>query len=568
MVIRIEEFTIITSPDPPYIAAEQRELIGEFKPIQWSIHRGQDETGSWSFTIPFFSKFADIFIDPTRSLTAYLLHDGIEQMHGLINDVKLTVSGDKLVYAVSGLGETGVLARYVSKSFAHYEDTPLLAIFYDLLSWAGWALGDHQTMPNITEVTTIDLRDQKNVLAQIRRVVDSIPNLHWRYGGVNAGGRETMDFGYFDTVSPIRLQQGDAVIVSPTMDSTVGQIRSIKFADSREQLISEVIGNGGTYALDTSPDRQRVLDMWAVNEAFTADPTLEDANYPLVQDGDGFYRVRNLALHPTGGSSRETWDYIVTKNAEAATVAERNNAAYALYLKCIRFLEENSTINRTYTIDVRGLKNMPLPGNRVRVDANYITVYDVPVPGFELHEDLRVGAWDLKGSKDKVTASFTLSATEFMGQGVDPLGRDDVIQLTAGLGEQPYNRIGGALTENFGNPVQNSYVGNVAFGSPPDCITSDSTQIGILLTIPLAVIPPPEDPLVPITEVKVIGFLPQKRQAAAPLPDTTVPTENFTIDIVQQPTIGGTPLIVCFNWDRDWDAVIDSLYLSAYMRFY
>lgn len=538
--------------DPPYTAPVSEEWVGELYPISWSIKREQDSTGSWSFTVPFTAKFRNQL---KRYAKVYFYLDGEEIMFGLIDDLQIDVSGDKVVYSVSGLGEVALLDRTLSVNLSHYDAVEVIVILQEALRWAGWRLGDFMTMQNITAATTIDLRDCETVLQQVQRICESVPGVHYRWGGYDCNGRPTLDVGFFDQVQNVTLTQGREEEPQPH----IGYVQTASISSSYINLISEVHGNGGVYNLSTDPDKQRTMAIWHVNELLTAFPALVNPDFPVVQDGNGFYRVRNINLYPEGSNIRKSWDFMVTRNEDPPTLAELRSAAFGLYQRCIRFLQEHAYADNTYSLKVTGLRSLPYPGDRVNVD---VTTLNYSIPGYgtivaegeSIHGDYRIGSWSMDGSGDKVSFSVNLTEHEFIG--IVEAEEDVIVTRESYEAYTVKPRGSGTICGDLAIIVeQTDETDVIAIGNAANCqaCITEADLDGHSITVAFSV------PTPGVQKVKAIGFLP-------------TPTVPFVCEITQEPTMDGgyigmdDPLIVCFRFeDHPWN-VGDSVVLKTYFR--
>lgn len=543
--------------EPPYTAPVLDQWIAEFEPISWSISREQDNTGSWSFEVPIGMRWVKEVKNYSR---AYFYLDGEELMHGLVDDVSISISGDKVVYSVSGLGEVALLDRVLSCNFTHYQNVEIIVILQELLRWAGWRLGDFTTMPNVTETTTIDLREQETVLQQIRRVCESSPGLHWRWGGYNCQGYPMLDIGYFDELTNISLAQTEQPYTAVDFNNKEGYLTSVTINQTYNNLISEVHGNGGTYNLTTDPDKQYVMNLWFVNELFTVFPGLEDPDYPLILDGNGFYRVRNLALYPSGSNIRKTWDFMVTQNDDPPTASEIYTAAYGLYKKCIRFLQEHAYTDDAITVNGLGLYTMPLPSNRINLNAAWpsfvaLNGEHVVLEGEELHGDYRVTNWGLNGNGDKIEFTMSLTEHEFTGP---TAADDDVVILSDSASNKDIKpRASGPICGDYALIIyQDDFnYGASGPGVAADCQICESYDDAFTRTLIVTIPPPPNG----LRKLRLLGIVP-------------TPTIPFEWDLVQAPEITAEVIsqqaIICFRYrDEPWDAT-STVTLKAYFRIW
>jgi hypothetical protein len=399
--------------------------VADLPVIKWQVVRKINNTGTFSFTIP-------MMIPRANQLENYcdadILVDGISIMKGRIDKVQRSMTGNKATYTISGLGEADELARFMAKDTSHYQDIDIVTILTDLLQYAGWDIGDTTTMLDPTLTTTIDLRSEEHILPQIQTACESVSGLFWRYGGINAAGVQTLDFGYFDEQEQIHFAQPGTGI-GPTKLTGYGAVKTIKIVENHASLVYEIAGYGGNYT-DTD-DTQNVITLQNVLDA----GVVQDANFPVQIGVSGQLVVRNVNLFPVGGTVRKQFDVYATKNEEEPTQDEIDEAALALYQRCVRYLDENQHSSEEYSMTATHLDGNMLPtvGNRVWVTANAISGYFCDfgyarIPGLQLNTNLRVGEWKYSGSGDNIDLQLKLTVHEYYSEINDLASTYDTLQ--------------------------------------------------------------------------------------------------------------------------------------------
>lgn len=390
--------------------------VADLRVVQWQVVRRINNTGTFSFQLPMILPRASQL---ENYCDADIQVDGISLMVGRVDKVNRKMSGDKTGYIVSGLGEPDALARFMSKDTSHYQDVPVQLIVSDLLTYAGWELGDATSMVDPTIRTTIDLRSEEHLLPQIQKACESVPGLFWRYGGINTNGNPTLDIGYFDDQQNIHIAQ-ESTGCQPRFRDGFGAIKQINFVENRANLVHEIAAYGGNYD-DGSGDQLVITLADAV-----AAGVIEDPGFPIMIGDAGQLVVRNLGIYPVGGTVRKQFDIHVTENGDPPTNQEIDEAAQALYWRAVRYLQENGYASEEYNAQVTHLKRLPQPGDRIWVDANQVggTICSpvsalAVIPGFTVQSNLRVGEWQISGAGDKIGVSFKLTVNEYLDDVTD-----------------------------------------------------------------------------------------------------------------------------------------------------
>jgi hypothetical protein len=523
------------------------EWVAEFNPISATIKRQQDNAGSWTIQVP--------YTDPnSQYLTTYarlhLFVDGVEVMFGFIDDVQITMSDDKIVYEVSGLGEVETLSHTEGMRLAIFTNTPTLAILDGILNWAGWALGDTSTMVDPTVTSSINMYDEETAFQQISRLCSTIPQLHWRWGGYNCMGKPMLDVGFFDEVdTTIRLDQSADVIQAPS--STIGQIVSASIRHTFANLVSEIHARGGKFNPDSAPDEVRYLVTSNINSYFALYPAEEDPDYTIESFGSTatFHRIRNNKIYPAGRIIHQTWSDIAPRLGEDASASDVAEAAGSLYRMCKRYLQEHETTDPAYQFTIAGLNTMlPLPGDRIRIDANVLTQSVsgfglVPLDGESLHDDYRIISWDASFSGDKLTFTLTATEQEFIGN----YGADDEANAIADVSAQVsrVSRIDDEALAIFDISSTTAVLGPGLAANASLCEDTDARSIGFVFT-----------PDVSWDYIFPVGI-------------AVTPAVPYDYEITQYPVptpLPGLPAIISFRFrDHPWNA-LDVVQITMYTK--
>ena len=349
---------IPTPPDVQYedvfkvriVDLETGVLVGEFFAQQVSVDRGTNNTGSWNFVVPFFMPNASILRNRAR---AYIMLNGVTVMDGIVTNVGFPIGEEGVAYTVSGSGEMSDLSLIRSKSDAVYEDTTLVAILNDLLTYApGWELGDISTMEDPSVTTAIDVTGEERLLPQITQAIDSVPGTYYRYGGIDGLGNRLIDIGSFGDTSGIFLEQpNDAEYAHRFNYARWGRILSISVQEDSSEIINEIEAYGGDY--EDADENDRTIE---VHDATALHPELlDDPDFPIVTYDGILWLVRNNAVWPSGASVTRYYDEHTTPDNKPATANRIMRAAYAVYKHAVKDLLESAETTVSYDITATGL---------------------------------------------------------------------------------------------------------------------------------------------------------------------------------------------------------------------
>lgn len=286
-----------------------------------------------------------------------LFYRGEKMASGLIIDtpqLQLT-DGKNQTIALGCAGELGRLTCYRAKSTAHYQNQLVTAILGDLMNMTSgaFALTNTSTMPDTSIKTTLDLRSKESLFAQIIDVIKATPGVHIRYV---SGSFHEIHIGEFG-VETSRLVQGD-------------NLTSLKLQRSQNRAIQVVEAYG-----DRSGNRQISLADALANPDTLAHSLY--STYPISFDAlTGTYIVTNTTV-AKGCQVTKQFSEVKTRNDKPPTLAERREAGYALWLKVVRFLQQNAAYE-SYTADAL-LPTAPKVGDRAWVQAQVLEQIYNPV---------------------------------------------------------------------------------------------------------------------------------------------------------------------------------------------
>lgn len=307
----------------------------EFPIVSGQGNWKQNEIGTMNVFVP--AQLVDGLNLYLEDMTIY--RDGQVYWEGLVVDYTATKGeGSVRLAQINALEPLGYLMQeYYSKTQSHYRDAPITVMISDLLSntQGDWRLGKADSMVDRLVKTTIDLTDKESLWAQLIGGVKTVPECFVKYGGF-ANGVRFVDVGLFDY--PVQGIISRDVLIEP-----------LKF-DRRGKMPLQIIKPraGGSaititleYALDAAP--------WLAT----------DANYPITVDAFGDYIVTDTSI-PSGRKISKRYADIktTTNDPDDVTAEELQEAALALYQRCIReFQESRPQLNITA---VCALNTIPL----------------------------------------------------------------------------------------------------------------------------------------------------------------------------------------------------------------
>ena len=366
--VRLKYFYNPINPTLPY--------IGDFLIESANYKRGLNENSSFDFSIPVATlkgKTIDFFnyvAAPSQNVSTIrveLYRDGNLVIDGILDSVGVEYVNKNFSYKISCSGEFWELANSPAVPNANYQNEKVLDALNDLLTQAvpwnngdKWAIGDVSTMQDIMITTTVDLRGEKRLFPQVRKLIESVPNLFFRYAGKNAytGFRE-IDIGFFGKQNVEKIYADNILDLSQT----------IKFSEQ----VGAIKSYGGEITVAGVPRR---IDL---NDALTYDPSLafvydfEKGLFPIVTSGADGIKVRAIENMPS--RQVEIYDEIVPITKVDPSATEIGQAGVALWQKTTADLAQLVNPLDQWQAKVREIPDNFKVGDEVYLDAFARQVY-------------------------------------------------------------------------------------------------------------------------------------------------------------------------------------------------
>lgn len=399
-------------------------LIGDFMISDCNLTRPLNGIGSFDFTLPASSLINDklplVADDPryiqggttfTRKMAANLYLNGQEIIAGIVNNITIDLIADEMVYKFSCDSEMIQLAKLRAKTNAVYQNRQVLHILMDLLWGYYWRLGDLTTMPDPLVTTTIDLRGEKHLLPQIKKLIESVPNLFFRYGGTDTSQNPSLHFidvGSFGEDDPTFIKQDHVSDLSQT----------IKFSNTLH--IVEAYGGEITVA----GDKRRIN----LDDALDYDPDLDTANSPFVVNSGTKYMRNSLLTQFVGEETVEYFDEIVPETKTDPSAAEIEEAGYALYLKTYALMSQNADAEDQWAGTLKRLpedfelgNNLYLQSNARQIFYNYVTQKAYALDLGQVSQWYRVNGYSLQIKGEDLSYKLDLATNIRLPSKVDPV---------------------------------------------------------------------------------------------------------------------------------------------------
>lgn len=400
-----------------YISPGVTKTIGDFIVDSASYDRGINEAGSFDFSLPISSlpgrrlplKGDDpLYGSSLYNMEASLYLDGEHLISGMVTSVGVDRSKDEIVYKFSCDGELAQLGRMRAKSNATYQDTKVVAILTELLDFGGgyWKIGDMTSMEDVMVTTTIDLRGEKHLLPQIRKLIESAPNLYFRYGGAS-GDYKFIDIGAFNV-------ENDDLILP---DEIVDLAQDINYSN----IISLMEPYGGEIELVGVKSKISLAD------ALIYDPNIATDFPPFTVSGTPTV-ITNTDISPyVGEQSVEYFSEIVPVDKIDPTLTEIGEAGYALFLKVYGIMFESSEYEDKWKAVLKVLPTGLKVGEQVFLRANarqvfydYVTNKTSSIDVGQVAQWYRVNGYSTQIKDNGVTYNLEI-ATNFRLTKKDPL---------------------------------------------------------------------------------------------------------------------------------------------------
>lgn len=205
----------------------------------------------------------------------------------------------------SGVGAMDSLYSQPKFPLAYYEDKPLLGVLVELLSRHSWLIGDISSLDDPDQVTSLDLRDEKNLLTQVNKLTGGIVEVFYREGE-EILGYPSIDFGRFLRDSHIQALMPDQRPVLPGNNDKIHWIEDLSYQEDLAEAVYAVNALGGSVQDSTGESRVINLgDALADNVNLLLDP-----EFPIIEDlAERSWATLNLRDYgSTGGRVLATAD--------------------------------------------------------------------------------------------------------------------------------------------------------------------------------------------------------------------------------------------------------------------
>lgn len=280
--------------------------------------------------------------------------------------------GETLLVKLSCLSELGRLTCHKALADSHFQDTQIAVILATLLATVpDWTL-QTVNMPDPTIATTIDLRGCETLFCQIVQTVQSVPELHLRFGGFS-GGIYTLAVGAFNNLLHSATQDHNLVDLTLQANS--------------QRCYNIVESYGALSRTQNVTLADSLLDARTIASPYYT-------RYPIILLPDGSFGVEDT-LATCECAVRKSFSLTKTENDADPTPAEIAEAGYALYLKTVRYLQSREDYD-----SFRGTviyETPPNIGDRCHLKANVLEpIWDehnqciTYHPTFSVNTDYRV----------------------------------------------------------------------------------------------------------------------------------------------------------------------------------
>jgi hypothetical protein len=352
---------------------------------EWSAQLDDADTFSFSVLLSDVPDYRDL-----RYASVGIIYKGEILVTGEIVNHSLKRSSREQAIEVDFdcVGELNRLDGIKSKSGAHYQNSAVLSILAAILP-GNWAIQQVNMQDSLIETTT-DLRNKQSLMQQLTAIFSGIPNLHFRYGGLDGSGDYILQVGDFNTL-----------VAAYTEGVNVKQITT-------DYTSHEVLRDIYPYGYLSSDAVITLTDLYSdpltqtLNASIAARMTAHPdyASFPVLPDGSEFF-VRNSAIS-IQRSTRQQYRLVKTRNNVLPTANEKAQAAYALWLSTVADLKKK-TLYQKYNVQDAILASAPSVGDRAFLSGTvHEPVYDVIssridyIPIFEVNGDYRIVGFQTK----------------------------------------------------------------------------------------------------------------------------------------------------------------------------
>lgn len=292
--------------------------IGKYQFDVWSFGSAEwnaNEISKFDIQVPAHQAFnKDLF-----TLPVYVYYDNHLVLRGLVQDSNDTqYRGGRYMTRINCLGEEGYLmVSYLPRYNAHYQNQLLTVAIQDILAATGgtWVMWDTSTLTSLSVSTTIDLRKEETIWAQLVKLVSATPSHFVRFREL-MNGIFRLDVGTFETPIVATLHRG--IYTKP-----------LKF--QRKETLP--VYRAAAYGAESGGVVPTLGHALGFHPELTSDP-----DFRIIPNNLGGYYIQNMSLSK-GEHRVYEFDVLKTKNDTAPTTAEVYQAGYAVYQKAVREMQ-------------------------------------------------------------------------------------------------------------------------------------------------------------------------------------------------------------------------------------
>lgn len=348
-----------------------------FSVIKASVEFELDIVSNFSITIPLEETSNDI--DFLLEEIEFYYKDSLIVSGLVVSRPKINFNDDIFLLELKCDNELSQLSKIRAKSNSHFQNRTLGFCLLELISTVNnWVLSFVDINASDYFVTK-DLRDKTTLFSQIKTIIDGIPNLHFKYGGLDSNNNHILEVGKFS--KEIGILQ------------TISKIN----LNSKGSIVYKRIESFGGFSSET-----RVT----LSDALLDPRTILDENYadfPIVNDGI-YYYVENSNLDK-GYDITKKFNLEKTKNDNIPTQAEIAEAGYSLYLKTVSFLKRQDD-TKNYDVEFYcPYDNLPSLGDKYFIH-HYVTkevstLYNTKsIKLYEIEESLKLTKFSINFEND------------------------------------------------------------------------------------------------------------------------------------------------------------------------
>lgn len=258
--------------------------------ITWNVN----ETGQLTTQVPLNTPVVQ---NISQGVLIELWDEGELIFSGSVQSYKEAFNNEKALDLVAR-DLTDTLMNCKADGQAYFENLPFLAVMGELLRPIGWRVGDVSTMADPTISTTIDLRGEESLGAQIKKLVGQVPRTYYRYAGY-INGKPALDVGLLEKATSVSIYNPpDLPDVVDQPGDGVGLVTSFARDVSLTEIIYEIEAVGGDMKDNLGVQRSVHL-----GDAIDSIPALaQDVSYPIIeqQPGKSYTLIRTDAGYMGG----------------------------------------------------------------------------------------------------------------------------------------------------------------------------------------------------------------------------------------------------------------------------